>query len=101
MLKFQLEALFVRLEPGDFLTAKLRQFGIGGLGLDQGAVGREVFEGLEIGGAVIDEGLQARVFAGEILVSGVVGEHFGIAQFHFDLGEPAGEFLDEGTEIHG
>jgi hypothetical protein len=44
--------------------------------------------------------LEAGVFAGEILVPGVVGEHLGIAQLHFDLGEPAREFLDKRTQIH-
>ena len=94
------QALLVGFEPGDIFFGHAGQFGIGRLGLEQGAVIEQIGQAFEIGLAVGDQVFEPGVFFGQLLGALRVVKGFGIAQSSFDFGKTAGEFFDLGPKVH-
>ena len=88
------QAPFLRLEPGDFFPGHLRQFGLGRLGLQQGAILRKVRGHFPVSVAVPDKFLQPGIFAGQFLGTLRMIERLGIAQGRFHFREAARELFD-------
>ena len=84
------------ISPGSRIDEPLllRQFGLGRLGLQQGAILRKVRGHLAVSVAVPDKFLQPGVFAGQFLGTLRMIERLGIAQGRFHFREAARELFD-------
>ena len=96
-LDFQAQPLLFGFQPGDLLLGHLCQLGFRRLGREQGAVLRQLGQGLQVGLPLRHERLEPGVVLPQLLRPLLVGEHLRVAQRGLDLSQAAGELLNLGA----
>lgn len=95
------QLMMAGFEGGEFLGGHLGEFGTGGFGDKEIAIGDDFIADAAPGLAIGDEIAEAGMFPGEFLAPLGIGEGVRGGQLGFHLVKATTELLDERDEIHG